>query len=153
MARIHGNKGEVAMDPTGGATATAIASVDSWDLDLAKDRVDVTCFQDVNKQTVLGLPSYSGSLSGCWDSATTPDELFAVIFGTVSPLLKLTPSTLEPTFFFSGLANLDGALSVSAKGAVTWSGKFDAAGPWTMEPVIVGLAARRAERDKAIRAS
>jgi len=136
MARIHGKKGDVLIDPTGGATVTSLASTDTWDLDLSKDRVDVTCFQDVNKQMVTGLPSYSGSLAGCWDSATTPDQLFAVIFGDEPAMLHLVPDTREPTFLFKGLANLDGALSVSAKGAVTWSAKFDAAGPWAMEPVI-----------------
>ena len=135
MARIHGKRGQVKIDPTGGATGVAVASVDSWDLDLAKDRVDVTCFGDTNKQTVLGLPAYSGALSGCWDSATTPSEIFDVIFGDVAVMLTLIPDSLEPTFLFEGLANLDGALKVPAKGAVTWSGKFDAAGPWAMEPV------------------
>jgi hypothetical protein len=136
MARIHGKKGDVLIDPTGGATPTTLASTDSWDLDLAKDRVDVTCFQDTNKQTVVGLPSYSGTMTGAWDSATTPEELFAVIFGDVAAMIHLVPNTLEPTFLFKGLGNLDGALSVSAKGAVTWSSKFDAAGPWVMEPAI-----------------
>jgi len=148
MGRIHGNRGEVQIDPTGGATGVAVASVDSWDLDLGRDRVDVTCFGDTNKQSVLGLPSYSGNLSGFWDSATTPGEIFDVVFGTVSPMLTLIPDALEPTFLFKGLANLDASLKVSAKGAVTWAGKFDAAGPWTMEPV--GVAAVRGRRDRAI---
>jgi len=136
MARIHGKKGDVLIDPTGGDIPTSLASTDSWDLDLAKDRVDVTCFQDTNKQSVLGLPSYSGTMTGCWDSATTPEQLFAVIFGDVAAMLHLVPNTLEPTFLFKGLANIDGSISVSAKGAVTWSSKFDAAGNWVMEPAI-----------------
>ncbi|RPH52604.1 MAG: hypothetical protein EHM91_00055 [Planctomycetota bacterium] len=137
MARIHGKKGDVLLDPTGGATGVSLASCDGWELNLEKDRVDVTCFQDENKQSVLGLPSYSGSMSGAWDSATTPEQLFAVIFGDVPAMITLIPNTLEETFLFKGLGNLDGALSVSAKGAVTWSSKFDAAGPWTMEPAIL----------------
>jgi hypothetical protein len=52
-------------------------------------------------------------------------------------MVHLVPDTREPTYLFKGLGNLDGALSVSAKGAVTWSSKFDAAGPWVMEPAIV----------------
>ena len=136
MARIHGKKGDVMLDPTGGATPVTLASCDSWSLDLTKDRVDVTCFQDTNKQTVVGLPSYSGSLSGAWDSATTPEELFAVVFGDVAAMIHLIPTTLEPTFLFKGLGNLDATIDCPAKGAVTWSGKFDAAGPWVMEPAI-----------------
>ena len=118
MARIHGKKGDVLLDPTGGDVPVRLASCDSWKLDLAKDRVDVTCFQDPNKVSVLGLADYSGDLSGAWDSETTPEQLFAVIFGDVPAMLHLLPSTLEPTFLFKGLANLDGSLSVSAKGAV-----------------------------------
>jgi hypothetical protein len=149
MARIHGNRGDVKIDPTGGATGLSVASVDSWDLDLARDRVDVTCFGDTNKQSVLGLPSYSGALSGFWDSATTPTEIFDVIFGTVSPMLTLIPDRLEETFLFKGLANLDGAIKVSAKGAVSWSGKFDAAGPWVMEPAIALAGASFRDRGQA----
>jgi len=136
MARIHGKKGDILIDPTGGATPTSLASSDSWTLDMSKDRVDVTCFQDTNKRTVLGLPAYSGSLSGCWDSSTTPEQLFAVVFGDVPAMLSLVPDTNDPTFLFKGLANIDAALDVSAKGAVTWSSKFDAADNWVMEPAI-----------------
>jgi hypothetical protein len=136
MARIHGKKGDVLLDPTGGATPASLSSTDTWTLDMSKDRVDVTCFQDTNKQSVLGLPSYSGTMSGCWDSATTPEELFAVVFSDVAAMIHLVPNTLEPTYLFKGLGNLDAALNVSAKGAVTWSSKFDAAGAWVMEPVI-----------------
>jgi len=136
MPRIHGKKGDVLLDPTGGATVVRLASCDSWKLDLTKDRVDVTCFQDTNKQSVTGLPAYSGSLSGAWDSQTTPEELFAIVFGEVPAMIHLVPDTREPTFLFKGLGNIDATIDVSAKGAVTWDGKFDAAGPWVMEPTL-----------------
>jgi len=136
MARIHGKKGDVLIDPTGGATPTTLASTESWSLDVGMPRVDVTCFQDTNTRTVSGLPAYSGSMAGFWDSSTTPEQLFAVIFGDVPAMLHLVPSTLEPTFLFKGLANIDGAIECSAKGAVSWSSKFDAAGNWVMEPAI-----------------
>lgn len=134
MARIHGNRGQIKMDPTGGASPVTIASVDSWDLDLGKDRVDVTCFGDTNKQTVVGLPSYSGTMSGCYDSTTTPTAVFDVILGVVAPMIHLIMDTVAPTYLFKGLGNLDGSISVSATGAVKWKAKFDAAGPWVQEP-------------------
>jgi hypothetical protein len=134
MARIHGKKGSVMIDPTGGATTVAVASLNEWSLDMSKDRVDVTCFGDTNKQKVVGLPDYSGTFGGFWDSTTSRTAVVAVILGDVTPMLKLLPSTLEPTYFFSGLANLDGSIKVSATGAVSISGKFDAAGPWTAAP-------------------
>lgn len=134
MARIHGNRGQVKMDPAGGSTLVTVASLNEWNLDLAKDRVDVTCFGDTNKVKVTGLPDYSGTFGGFWDASTTPAAIFDVIFGTVAPMLALIPDTLAPTFLFKGLANLDGNIKVSATGAVSIGGKFDAAGAWVMEP-------------------
>ena len=133
MARIHGNRGEVLIDPTGGATPVAVASVDSFSISLSRARVDVTCFQDTNTQSVSGLPSYSGDISGAFDVDTTPDEIFACVFSPTPVMLKLVPDKVTPTYFFTGLANLDADLKTSAKSAVTWSGKWDAAGPWTQE--------------------
>ena len=136
MARIHGKKGDVMLDPTGGATVVSLASCNAYTLNTAKDLVDVTCFQDTNRQSVMGLPSYDGTVSGFWDSATTPEQLFAVIFSDVPAMLHLVPNTLEPLYLFKGLAYLDGSLDVSATGAVSWSSKFVASGPWVMEPAI-----------------
>jgi hypothetical protein len=94
----------------------------------------VTCFGDTNKQKVTGLPDYSGTFGGFWDSTTTPTAVFDVILGSVTPFLHLIPDTAAPTHLFKGLANLDGSISVSATGAVSISGTFDAAGPWLLEP-------------------
>jgi hypothetical protein len=136
MARIHGKKGDVLIDPTGGATPTSLASCNSFELNTAKDLVDVTCFQDANRQVVMGLPSYDGTMTGFWDSTTTPEQLFAVIFSDVPAMIHLVPNTVEPTFLFKGLGYLDGSISCSATGAVSWSSKFAASGNWVMEPAI-----------------
>ena len=133
MARIHGKHGQVKMDPTGGATTVLVADLNAWTLDASKDRVDVTCFGDTNKQMVVGLPSYSGTYGGQWNSISSP-TLFEAIFGDVAVMLELIPSSLEPTYLFKGLANLDGAINCDSKGSVTISGKWDAAGNWTMAP-------------------
>ena len=69
MARRHGSKGQVKMDPTGGATTVAIGALNSWTLSLERDKADVTCFGDTTKQYVLGLPDISGELNGVWDEA------------------------------------------------------------------------------------
>lgn len=128
--RIHGSKGQVMADPTGGATAVAIANLNKWDLDLSTDKVDVTAFQDANKVVVTGLPNYAGNLAGYWAS----DELtlFHIALGTVAAFLKLIPSSLEATVFFSGKAWVDANIAVDAKGAVTIGGKFAAAGNWAL---------------------
>jgi hypothetical protein len=134
MARIHGKKGEIKMDPTGGATAVTVADMNAWTLDMAKDRVEVTAFQDVNKQRVAGLPDYSGTVSGWWSSASA-GVFFDAVLGDTAVMLHLVPNTLEPTFFFEGLANLDGSVNVSATGAVAIAGKWDAAGNWTFNKI------------------
>lgn len=133
MARIHGKNGQVKMDPTGGSTTVVVADLNAWTLDLAKDRVEVTAFGDTSKRRVAGLPDYSGTLGGWWNHLTSP-ALFQVILGDVAPMLELIPNSLEPTFLFTGLANVDGSINVSATGAVSISGKWDAADNWTMEP-------------------
>jgi len=123
------------MDPTGGATATVVGALNSWSLDLSRERADATCFGDLNKVSVQGLPEYEGELGGIWDE-TESGVLFDAALGDVAVLLKLIPSTLAPTFLFTGLAYLDAGIEVSHDGAIEVSGSFAGAGPWTREPVI-----------------
>lgn len=131
MARIHGNRGQVLMDPTGASSFVVVANVDSWSLDMDRDTVDVTAFGDTNKQSVLGLPNYTGDLTWLY-SGPTAGVLIDAIMGSVAVNLKLVPDLIDiATNFFSGLAYLSGNLKVSAKGAVTGSTKFVAAGNWT----------------------
>jgi len=131
--RHHGSKGQVKMDPTGGATAAAVAALNSWSLDMDRDKEDVTCFGDTTKQYVLGLPDISGEISGVWDETVSPAFL-RVALGDVPVMLELVPSTLTPTHFFTGLAYLSSSIECAADGAVTISGKFVGAGDWTLEP-------------------
>jgi hypothetical protein len=134
MARQHGYKGEVAIDPTGTTTYVAVGSLNNWTLDTTRDRVDVTCFGDPQKQYVQGLSDLKGTFAGIWDPLTTPDEIFRIAMGDVAVGLRLTPSTLSATNFFSGMAYLDASIAVAVNGAITVSGSFASAGPWTMAP-------------------
>jgi hypothetical protein len=120
------------MDPTGGATTVAVADLNAWSLDQARDSVDVTAFGDVNKQYVLGLPDVKGTYGGWWNSASSP-ALFEVAGGVVPVMLNLVPAIDEPAFFFEGLAYLDASIEVASDGGVAISGNFVAAGPWTLE--------------------
>ena len=132
MARRHGKNGQVMMDPTGGATSVLVASLNSWTLDAASDNVDVTCFGDTNKQYVKGLPDYKGEIAGVWDAADV--TIFDAAFAGTPVTLKLVPSTLDATAFFSGLGYIDAGIECPADGAVTISGTWVAAGNWTMAP-------------------
>ena len=123
------------MDPTGGATPTAVATLNTWSLDLKRDRADATCFGDTVKQSVQGLPGIEGKLEGIWDETTSP-VLFKASLGEIAVLLKLVPSDLAPTFFFTGLAYLDTSIEVAHDGAIKTAGTFAGAGPWTMDPAV-----------------
>lgn len=131
--RIHGKNGQVKMDPTGGSSPVFVADLNAWSLDMATDRIEVTAFGDTNKRRVSGLPDFSGTLGGWWNASTSPAYFVAVLAG-IPVFLQLIPSALDPTALFSGLANIDGGLNVSATGAVSISGKWDAAGNWVMAP-------------------
>src|SRR5499427_2219180 len=100
--RIHGYKGQVMMDPTGGATPVAVANVTKFTLDMPRDLVDVTAFQDLNKQYVQGLQDYKGTINALWDAASL--QLINAALGSVAVFLKLIPSTNDATVFFSGKA-------------------------------------------------
>lgn len=128
------------MDPTGGATAVQVMALNSWSLDMARDRDDATCFGDLNKVYVQGLPDVTGDLGGIWDE-TESGVLFDVALGDTAALLKLIPSSLAPTYLFTGLAYLDAGIEVAHDGAITVDGSFAAAGPWTMEPAGAASAA------------
>lgn len=133
MARRHGSKGSIEIDPAGGATTAPVGSLNSWSLDMERDKEDVTCFQDTNKQYVLGLADIQGEIEGVWDEVDSPAFL-RIALGDVPVMLKLIPSTITPTHFFTGLAYLDAGIECPADGAVTISGSFVAAGSWTLEP-------------------
>ena len=161
MARRHGSTGQVAIDPAGTTTYVPVAALNSWTLDSARDKVDVTAFGDINKQYVVGLQDQKGTFSGFWDETSTPDTIFAVAAGDVPVGLKLTPSLVTPTYFASGLAYLDASIDVKSDGAVTISGEWVAAGPWTWSPEAAARgtfnaagaeAAKRIEADRQARA-
>jgi len=136
MARRHGSKGMIKMDPAGGSTTVEVAALNQWTLDLERDKEDVTCFGDTNKQYVLGLPDIQGEIGGVWDEEFSPDFL-RIALGEVPVMLELIPSTVTPTFMFKGLAYLSAGIECPADGAVTINGSFVAAGPWTLEPPAV----------------
>jgi len=139
--RRHGYKGEINMDTTGGAPATyeLVASMKHWTIDMTRDRQDVTCFGDPNRVYVQGLQDIKGTIEGLWE-ALASKPLLDVMMGDAAVGLKLVPSTLDPTAFFSGLAYLDGSMDVAVDGAITLSGSYVAAGPWALDPTgAVGL--------------
>lgn len=136
MARRHGSKGQVMMDDAVvPGTPTAVASLNKWSLDMAREKAKVTAFGDLNHQYVQGLPDIKGSLGGWWDE--TELRIFDVSTGEDPVVLKLVPSTITPTHFFTGPAFLDASIEVNSDGGVAVSSEFVASGDWTREPVVL----------------
>lgn len=133
--RRHGSRGQVKMDPTGagGVTLVVLADVNAWTLGMGREQVDATAFGDANRQYVLALPDVKGTLGARWNTASSP-ALFAVAMGDVAALLNLIPSTLDPTYFFEGLAYLDAGINVDNGGVINISSSWVAAGDWTLQP-------------------
>src|SRR4030095_486164 len=119
VLRRHGMHGEIFMDPAGviPVTGTLLASMNGWTLDMARDKVDVTAFGDTNKIYVQGFMDIKGTLKGWWE-ALASRPLFDVAMGDIPCGLKLIPSSLDATAFYSGLAYLDTSIEVTSDGAV-----------------------------------
>ena len=132
--RIHGKRGAVEMDETSPfATHTPVADISAFTLNLTTEKVPVTAFGDTNVVKVTGLPDFAGTLAGWWNEDTTP-RIFDVVLAGLPVGLKLIPDSASPTFHFLGLAYIDGSIDVSATGAVSFAGTWDAADNWTMAP-------------------
>jgi hypothetical protein len=123
--RYHGKTGSVSI----GTPAVPVLSLNKWSLDAATDKVDVTAFGDVNKQYVQGLPDLKGNIAGFFDDQ---EDAFFVAADSPTPVdLELMPVAGIATIKWAGKAWLDASIDVPANGAITVSGDFVAAGPWT----------------------
>ena len=146
---LSGRDGLVKWDPTGGATAVALASIKSFALSLATEKINVTCFQNTNRVYIPGMRDISGSLAGFWDS----DDMSLIEATTLTTpgMLELIPHTSDPDALtphtFSGLAYMDAELDTDVEGAPAMSGTFMAADSWTLP--TAALAARVGDRDRA----
>lgn len=136
--RIHGKNGQIYMDADGASpfSYVLLSDLNKWTLDMSTDRVDVTAFGDTNKQRVAGLPDFSGTIAGRWNALATSGAIRYIdaVLAGIPVQLKLVPNSADATVFFSGLANVDGSISVPVDGAVDITGKWDAAGNWTLVP-------------------
>lgn len=143
--RIHGSRGQVLLDPEPPASPAPpvpvlVASLNSWTLDMARDKVDVTAFGDTNKQYVQGLPDVKGSIGGWYDNVNL--TMFDVAAGDIPAYLNLVPDGNAPTYLWEGLAFLDASVNVSATGAVSVTSGFVGAGPWKRMPAPVAARER-----------
>lgn len=129
MSIKSGRYGLVKWDaaPASPQNPTTVASLNSWKLSLKTDYAEVTCFQDTNKVYVPGLPDFSGSVGGFWNSDSV--VLFTAVKSPTPGYIQLFPNSNEPSFTFEGLAYLDADIDVSIQ-VPKISGTIKAAGPW-----------------------
>lgn len=136
MARIHGRNGQISFSssttPEGSpadADLTAVGSLQSYDISFARDKVDVTCFGDTNKVSLVGLKDTSGNFAGVFDT-----DVIATILNATDETdgvwIRITPSTDYPEIFFQGPAWLDANVTGSVNDAVKVSGTFASNGAW-----------------------
>lgn len=137
-----GRYGQVLFDPAG-TTPVEVISINKWKLSMKTSKQDVTCFGDVNRVYVPGMPDLTGSLSGFWNS-----EELAILEGAMNAdtpgLLSLVPNKNEATFKFEGPSYFDFNIDATVDGAPEVSSEFMAAGPWT---VPTGLPLSREGRE------
>jgi hypothetical protein len=133
MARIYGSRGSVSFDdPSAPGTPIVIGSLNKWSMAQTRALADVTCFGDLNKVYAAGLPDVKGTVGGFYDKVDR--SLFDLAMNPTPVTLTLVPDTLDPTYLWSGDAYVDASIDVPATGAVTVTGNWSAAGPWTMKP-------------------
>src|SRR6188768_3691303 len=104
---------------------TLCVSLNSWTINKATDKYDVTSFGDSNKTYVQGLPDVQGTISGFWNDAET--KPFAGAASTNGVKLYLYPDSTALTKYAYGIAWLDASIETPVSGAVTLSANFAAA--------------------------
>ena len=128
MARYHGKKGRVMMSTSGSGNAVTVIGLNTWSLNMATDRVEVTAFGDANKTYVQGLPDITGDIAGFFDDLS--DALYDGSRSADGVKLYLYPSEDCLTKYFYGPAFVDFSINTGVSEAVAISGSFAAAGSW-----------------------
>jgi hypothetical protein len=130
-----GRNGSVKWDPAGGtgAAAAVLLSIRNFKLSMKTDKLNVTCFGDLNKIYVPALKDISGSIAGFYNSSAL--ELYEAADAEAPGWLELIPDTTDAaaaSLLWSGLAYLDSDIDTSVDTAPAVTGTFMAAGPWSI---------------------
>ncbi len=125
MARIAGRNGMLYMNLTSAGTAEPVAYLNTWALQFATDKIEVTAFGDVTKIYVAGLPDCQGTYAGFYDDATV--QMYTAASDGVARKFYLYPSTSLATQYWYGTAFFDMNVDGTVAGAVAIDGSFAAA--------------------------
>jgi hypothetical protein len=122
MAERHGKNSRVILDGV-------VVKMASLNLNMAKDKVEVSAFGDGNKRYVVGLKDFSADFSGFWDDAV--DKLFDVADLDTPVNAYMYPDAVNaPTIYWWGSAYVDASISSGITAAVGVSGTLTAADNW-----------------------
>lgn len=101
----------------------------SWNLAFTRERTDVTSFCDANKVSLTGLPAVTGGFEGFFD---TDDfrQLVEAADSDTGTVVRITPTTLAPDYYFQGPANIDYTITGSTTDAIKVSVTLEANGDW-----------------------
>ena len=128
MARYAGRFGVIYISTTGAGAPSQVLSLNNWTLDRTTDKIEVTCFGDLNKTYVQGLPDVKGTFAGFFDD--TEVKPFDGANSANGINMYLYPSSSAPSKYWYGPAWLDVSMADGVSGAVTISGNFSANGSW-----------------------
>lgn len=131
MSRISGRNGRVYMALTSGGTAEPVAFLNSWSINFATEKFDVTAFGDDNRAYVPGKPDASGEFSGFYDDATV--QTYTAATDGQKRKFYLYPSTDKNTQYFFGEIHPDFNANATVSGAVEVSSSWSAAGKITKQ--------------------
>jgi len=128
--KIHGKNGAIYLNGAKGV-GTKVSLKTEYTLNLNRDYVDATVFGDTNKTYLVGLKDLSGTYAGLMDvsgdllvNATDSDEIATYLYADDRDSNEI--------LLAHGLALHDSSINASNTDAVRVSGRFRAAGPWTI---------------------
>ena len=125
MSALAGRAGRLYMALASGGTAEPVALLNSFSIDAASDRHDVTAFGDANKLYVAGISDASGSLSGFYDDATV--QTYTAATDGVARKFYMYPTNAATTKYWFGTAFFDFSSEFTVDGAASMSGSWQAA--------------------------
>lgn len=127
--KLHGKNGAIYLNGPKG-TGSKVAAKSQWDLNLARDYVEVTTFGDTNKTYVAGLKDITGTFNGLLDVSgdlmvnnTSVDDV---------PIYLYADDGDSPILVASGVGLIDSSISASNADAVRVSGNFRASADWAV---------------------
>jgi len=125
LARIHGRRGVIYMDPTGSAAASPLAYPKKWSISFATDKADVTAMGDNNKIYVAGIPDASGDMEFWYDDASV--QTYTAASDGLARKFYLYPNSSTPTQYWFGTVLPDFQVESAVDGAVEGSASWNAA--------------------------